>query len=326
MGRRSVWSDERVVAASERFVPAADEVWRLQRADDPECRWFRQAVRGAPAPVEGSMQGTYVLTTSGVLLGRINSHDPERVLNMLERALGKWDALPSEDRAAPAPHGAAPAHRWEDSYPRDGLVLERWARDVDSSPSEEPRTPVNQDAVWFAQGELSGFLPAVAAVGASREVDRELVVRLARFAFVDNVRGQTLPFSSKAIATARMRSEITAVDGDVWTLRLSGRTAATTDGSDPGEAYWRSERDWPRSLAVGLAGEARWDARTRRFQSLDLVAIGRRSGRTTFNGRSREEPESEHGIGFLLRIAPPGHRVAPTYVNLYEAPWVKMPD
>jgi len=38
-----------VIAASASFAPAADEVWRLQRDDDPECRWFRAAARGAAA-------------------------------------------------------------------------------------------------------------------------------------------------------------------------------------------------------------------------------------------------------------------------------------
>ncbi|MEC8653037.1 MAG: hypothetical protein VXY92_10795 [Planctomycetota bacterium] len=315
-----------MVAASARFVAAADEVWRLQRADEPECRWFRRVVRGATDPVAGSMQGTYVITASGALLGRINSHDPDRVLAMLAAALKRWSALPAAQRAAPAPQSATPGHRWEDSYPTGGLALQRWARDVGSAPTGEPRSPVNQDAVWFAADELGGFAPSEGVVGACRAVDPQLIARLARFAFVDNVRGQTLPFSSKALTVASMQSVVAAVDGDVWTLHFTGQTAATTDGTDPGEAYWRSARAWPRSLAVKLAGEARWDAAARRFSSFELVAIGSRSGRTTFNGRAQEEPGSEHGIGFLLQIAPSDHRVAPTYVNLYGAPWVKMPE
>ena len=65
MGRRSVWSDQRVLEACASFVPAADEVWRLQRDDDPECRWFREAVRGSSDQVAGSMQGTDGLSKAG---------------------------------------------------------------------------------------------------------------------------------------------------------------------------------------------------------------------------------------------------------------------
>lgn len=325
MGRRSVWSDERVIAASASFAPAADEVWRLQRDDDPECRWFRAAARGAPEPVAGSMQGTYVLTPGGALLGRLNSSDPERVLAMLSRALAKWRALPASERRASSVDVAAPAHRWEDSYPVSGLALERFARDVGATPTAPPARPVNRDTVWFAAEELAGFVPARGEVGATREVDAALTERLARFAFVDNVRGQTLPFSRAALREAQLRAEVTAVTDGLWRIRLSGQTAAATDGEEPGQGYWRSNRPWPRSLRVRVQGEAAWDPAARRFRRFELVAVGVRRGRTTFNGRASEAPDSEHGVGFLLRPAPAGDRVAPTFVNLYDVPWIKTP-
>jgi hypothetical protein len=314
-----------VIAACADFAPAADEVWRLQRDEDPECRWFRQAVRGAPDPVAGSMQGTYVLTPDGALLGRLNSTDPDRVLAMLTRALEAWRALPDVGRAPSSAPGLVPRHRWEDSYPADGLALERFARDVGSAPSEPPARPVNRDTVWFDQRELSGFVPHRGEVGAARDVDAALIERLARFAFVDNVRGQTLPFSRAALRETRLRSEVSAIEDGVWSLRLWGETVAQTAGDEPGQGYWRSKRPWPRSLRARVAGEAKWDPAAGRFVQFDLVAVGTRRGRTTFNGRGREEVDSEHGIGFLLRIAPTGDRVAPTFVNLYDVPWVKTP-
>lgn len=325
MGRRSVWSDQRVLEACASFVPAADEVWRLQRDDDPECRWFREAVRGSSDQVAGSMQGTYVITASGELLGRINSSSPDRVLAMLERALEKWRALPAASRDATAPDSASPKHRWEDSFPSDGLALVRFARDVEEAPTQPPAKPVNRDTVWFSAAELRGLVPTRGEAGAAREVDPALSERLARFAFVDNVRGQTLPFSASSIRAAALRSEVVAVEGDRWTMRLTGRTHAVTDGSEPGEDYWRSNRQWPRSMATEVLGQARWNATERRFESFELVALGTRTGRTTFNGRAREAEGSSHRVGFLLRCAPPGLRVAPTFVNLYGVDWITTP-
>ena len=314
-----------MIELAARFVPAADEVWRLQRDDDPECRWFRQVVRGAPDPSRGTMQGTYMLTASGALLGKLNSTNPEHVLRAMETALGRWEALDEGARAAAAPAGAAPRHRWEDSYPEAGLVLERFARDVGVSPDQAPSHPVNSDAVWFSADELRRLLPERLAVGAARDVDTALVARLARFAFVDNVRGQTLPFAATAVEVARLRAEVAAVEGDLVRLQLTGTTRVATDGTEPGEDYWQPKRAWPRSVQTQLHGSATWNVPRGRFDAFDVVALGSRTGRTTFNGRSRELSTQPFGIGFLLRLAPAGYRVAPTYVNLYGAPWVKMP-
>ncbi len=314
-----------MIALAARFVPAADEVWRLQRDDDPECRWFREAVRGTEDPSPGTMQGTYVLTASGELLGRINSTSAAHVARMLEAALARWEQLPDATRAAAAPRGAAPRHRWEDSYPADGLVLERFARDVGAAPTAAPTRPVNRDAAWFASGELAGFLPEPLEVGSARAVSAPLVERLVRFSLVDNVRGQTLPFAAAAVEAAELTAEVTAREGDLVTLQLRGASRASSDGTEAGEDYWRSNKPWPRSVTALLRGRATWDARRRRFASFELVALAERTGRTTFNGRSREEEGDAPRIGFLFRLAPTELRVAPTFVNLYGARWIKMP-
>ena len=59
--------------------------------------------------------------------------------------------------------------------------------------------------------------------------------------------------------------------------------------------------------------------------AFELVALGTRRGRTAFNGRAREEAASMHRIGFALRLAPAEFRVAPTFVNVYDADWVTHP-
>ena len=95
------------------FAAAADEVWRLQNDDDPECRWFRTAVRGKPDAVSGSMQGTYVLTPRGQLLGRLNSNNPTQVLAMMKRALTAWGELSDDARSAPEGNRLSSVHRWD---------------------------------------------------------------------------------------------------------------------------------------------------------------------------------------------------------------------
>jgi hypothetical protein len=329
VGRRSVWSDERLLTIAAQFVPAADEVWRLQNDDDAECRWFRTAVRGTPAPSAGTMQGIYVLTPAGRCLGQLNSNDPDAVLAMLEQSLQTWRELPPAERRPSADQAFAPTHRWEQSCPDGGLVLERFARDIGDDPKAVPLPPVNVDAVWFTRAEAAGLVPERREVGAATAVSPLVLQRLAQFALVDNVRGQTLPFAPAEVEGSTLRSEITAIDGERLQLAFSGTTRAVAAGPWLlGDNYWRPEREWPRRLATRLAGRATYDTGRASFVTFELVAIGERHGRTTFNGRHTEDGEDSevnHRIGFLLRLAPIGWRVAPTFVNLYGAEWVVSP-
>ena len=63
----------------------------------------------------------------------------------------------------------------------------------------------NQDYAWFRKSEARAFLPEQPIKGAKRKVKRDLVERLARFHFVDLVRGHTSPFPQKAVERADLR-------------------------------------------------------------------------------------------------------------------------
>ena len=119
------------------FVPAADEVYRLQNLQtgtDPECRLFQKfAERGHYGGRPGTTrQGTYAATPSGVLLASINSNDPKRIADMLQRALAKWQTLSRAERLLPNDprQQVADIKRPERFYPKDGLVLYVTSRDM----------------------------------------------------------------------------------------------------------------------------------------------------------------------------------------------------
>lgn len=119
-----------------RFVPTADEVYRMQSlrtGTDPECRRFQKfAEQGHSRQPGASRQGTYCVTPSGVLLGSINSNDPRRIADLLEKSLAKWQTLKREERLLPddPARQLADIKRPERFYPQDGLVLNVTARDL----------------------------------------------------------------------------------------------------------------------------------------------------------------------------------------------------
>ena len=98
-GRRSVWSDPRLIEISKNFIPATDEVWRLQGVVDKDASIFQEmANKGHYRKAGGSRQGIYVCSPNGSLLASVNSLDPDVVLETIKKGLDKWKELPEKDR------------------------------------------------------------------------------------------------------------------------------------------------------------------------------------------------------------------------------------
>ena len=326
MGRGSAWSDERVREATRDFVPAADEVWRLQRGNDAESLFFQRSVNGGkPITDEGSRQGTWVLAPGGKLLAHANSSNPEHVLKVLAKGLERWSQLSGDERHLSPEAALTPGHRWEDSSPEGGLVLARYARDLPTGKTSKGRRRWNKDFAWFTQSEARQWLADDPQPGARHVLPKPLAMRLARFHLVDNVRGQTLPYAPEEIAKVELSTVVQKTDGKLVTLTISGSTSASANGPWllP-DSMWTPTQTHPHSIETQLLGQATFDLATQTFTDFDLVAVGWRTGRTAWNGRSRDS--SPGPIGFRFVLAPPEPRVAPAFVAVYGVDWIELPD
>lgn len=297
-----------------KFVPAADEVYRLQNLQtgtDPECRLFQKfAELGHYRRPGTTRQGTYCATPSGLLLGSVNSNDPERIKSLLERSLAKWETLKREERLLPTDpeKQRAEIKRPERCYPKDGLVLLVTSRDMprETQQTENVRASWralawNQDYAWFIKNEAKQFVPEELAVGKKQDLPLQLIHRITCAHLVDNVRGQTSPFHENEVKKARLTAEVTAIDGDLVTLRLDGETRTTMEGR-------RNH-----GLDMRLLGKATYARTKERFQSLELVALGSRWGATQLNGRRGDQDAAPIGILFTLAKDSPCERVAPAF-------------
>ena len=259
-------------------------------------------------------------------MAHINSLKADAVIATLERGLAAWEALSPEERRLPANASLLPEHRWEDSYPKAGLVLERFARDLkeDETCDVDSGGRWNVDYAWFTADEVRDFLPAELRVGSKHELPELFTQRLARFHLVDNARGQTLPFAPEEVLAATLEADVVAHDGDRVELRLHGSTRARAEGPWLlGDNLWKPRAEHPRGVMTKLLGNALWDASERRFLELELVALGRHWGRGPANGRGRDA--SPGPIGFHLQIPPDERPLAPTFIAVYDAAWVKAP-
>src|SRR5262249_55128982 len=112
-------------------------------------------------------------------------------------------------------------------FPEGGLVLNVTARDLPREGGKAiparagwRETAWNQDFAWFTQAEARQFVPPEAKVGKRQDLPVPLLHRLACAHLIDNVRGQTSPFEEREVQKARLRTEVTAADGGVVSLRL----------------------------------------------------------------------------------------------------------
>ena len=308
--------------AARGFLPVADEVFRLQSGEGPECVFFRTMASDGkhtePNPGR-TRQGIYAFTPRGRRLGSLNSNNATRVAEMIEAAWQEWQALTPEERlAGPALDPTPPGRiRYEWAYPEDGLVLRTTSRDLPEE-TEEPTGRWSHDHAWFTKSEARTFVPDRLRVGERRDVPRELVVRLARFHLLDSVRGQTTAYDPGDIREAELEAEIVRVDGSRVDLLFRGKTSAH------GTRGWRTwggrRRDASieeRSFDTRVFGTATFDADREAFVALDWVAVGERAGRTRFNGRRADTDPGGMGISLVLAPDRPADRVPPAFFQLY---------
>ena len=325
--RQSVWTDPEVKELTAKFIPAADEVGRLQSGSDAECRLFQKIAEqghyaGRTQP-SFTRQGTYATTADGTLLASWNKTDPRFVASKLREALENWDRLKAEGRtfSGKEPLDIARLNRPDRFFPDGGLVLKVNTRDLPRDPPQQGRWAGawNQDFAWFSKDEAAEFLPGEIEPGRTHEVPRALVERLARFHFLDNVRGQTPPFPAPAIEHATLASRVTAVKGDVVSLGLEGRTKAVQKGVWPVRVF--DDMNQPsaheRGLEMKLLGSARFDRKQGRFIGFEVVAVGTRWGGTQYNYRGNDLAPAPFGAVLSLAGASRAERVAPEHFRGY---------
>ena len=328
-GRRSVWNDPRVIEKSRHFVPATDEVWRLQRHSDRECQFFRQQVAGRRSAIGGSWQGLYIFSPSGKLLARQNTLQAEKALNLMSRGLEAWGTLSAEEKIPADPDQYLPQHRWELFYPTDGLVLTSTSRDLPAGADQpQKRGRWNRDHIWFHPSELTSWIPKEIAPGRSTDLPEPLALRLARFHIVDNISGQEGPFSVEDIDTAEVTSRIVAVTGDRIQLQILGEFVTKSDGVYKlGETDWKHFPSRTRGVNAKLHGVATWDSAKKGFVDFEAVVSGSVWGGSGLNGRRGITASSPAKVAWFIEMAGdrPADRLPPAFVDVYEADWILPP-
>ena len=276
------------------------------------------AAKGHYGAGGGTKQGVYVCTPSGQFLASINSLSPKSVKQVLERGLAAWNKLPAKDREA-KPAKSTPDHRWEWSYPENGLVLKQTVRYLadDSATDQQRDSRFNFDFAWFSADEAEQFIPKTLKVGERYQVPQVIYHRFARYHLLNTAHTESGTYHAQEV-NGKLFVKVLAVDKRSVRVRISGNSLATlTKSEHPGLSP-------PPRIEAKLLGFASFDRVARRFDSFELVAKGE-----IYN--STEKKPAEHpqrSIGWYFTLADPDQpfeRLYPTHIHAYDADWVKKP-
>jgi len=165
-------------------VPVAIDQWYERRQKDTKGDFYRKiAGQGPRKDFEKTTQGMYVATATGKMLGYINHHDVNRVREMIESALGKYEPGASEP---------IQPQSVDQEYARllpEGGVVARVNTQVlggYEKPANEYRRVFQQavarDNLWITADEKQQLIDGVFP----KSIER----RIAKFHLIDNTRGE----------------------------------------------------------------------------------------------------------------------------------------
>ena len=232
------------------------------------------------------------------------------------------------EKQLPKNFSPSTSHRWEDSYPSDGLVLIGAKADLFSDPPNysERGDRWNMDHVWFNKNESRLWLPKSKNIGAVQECPKIIKDRLFRFHFVDNVRGQTLPFAPEEIKKANLSVKLTDIKGSNIKFKISGESEAVAKGPwKLGKNDWTPTHDLNHSISTYVLGSAIYDSDKDLFSKFEMVIIGHWHGKTQNNGRHFDQNSGRIGIIYNLANNSSSNRIAPAFVDMYNADWIQQP-
>lgn len=332
-----VWTDPKLQELSSQLIPAADAIERPGKSLEDGTSFEARMVQNIKKQANdlATYQGVFVATPSGLLLAGSHEdmHDARKVEKLMRRGLEKWQKLsPAERLMTKETLAKAVAElakvEGKEKYPRDGLVLSVICRDLprEGKPSPLPnKNAYNQDYAWFRKSEACAFVPEKPMPGAERIVPRELVERLARFHFVDLVRGHTASFPQDAIERAELTAQVVDVKGNLVSLYYKGRTRSSEVHNGVHiEGKWNAKgpgipEPQTRGVDARLEGKAVYDLKAERFVSFELVALSERWGGNAYNGRLDHRDFGPAPMGIVLTLAgdTAAERVPPLYFRSY---------
>jgi hypothetical protein len=257
-GRALVFSNPQVIAAIQKdFVAYAGDKWYLARQEDADGKYLRQI-----SPTPEVRQGLYIAAANGTPLAFDHFHpSPERFLKLLATGKEKWNTLGTQEDAAVSPAPVDP--NFDRTVPKGCVILDTFTRIPQNENAPwTPNAAIGRDHVWIFAEELRSLTEV-----AVPSLTPPLAMRLCRFHFVDNVRGEPNQWTREEVREQRIVVSVVRATQ----LRIEGTARMKTGNGQ-------------RGYDARLQGDLRFDKAVGKFTRFDLLSWGEAWGEGTYTG------------------------------------------
>jgi len=318
---RTAWQSAAVTNAMAALSPVADDLRRLNIAQDPEAKFVRALLAQAEDAQALAQGAVLVASPSGKLLAACSEQaDAATLADTLQQGLEAWKVLDPATRSQLDPAQVAAVGRAEDLFPLDGLALEIFERDLPSAtagaaPDAPRQEEWSRDYLWFSRAEMERMLPGSGArLNRGKSIPENLARRIARFAFHDHLYGAGTVYQEEEVQSVTISLMPQASTPTHFHYRISGE--ATLQHGEGDAAY---------GIHVKLLGRAQWDKKDGSFSLLEIIGEGIRAGEEPGSGRQAlKEGEGAPHLGIALRLVKSidgWHQVPPAAFDQYPAGW-----
>jgi hypothetical protein len=324
----STFADPEVIRmAKEDFIAVAGDDWYQRRRQDAEGEFFRKVADQGPRQGEGggTRQGIYMFTADGKLLGFRNHQDASVMRNELKQALAIFNNIPLAQVAPGAikvgdlPKVDPDFHR---TPPKGGLIVNVYTRILDKDAKGEfchgtcdftGGDRAATDHLWMTEADWKGLVPPTLKKGDVMPLSPRLAMRMLRFHFVDNTRGEPSHWSHEEVRSQNLTLTVTEVTAKEARIRLEGSVLLTTH-PDANKAN--------RGYDASLLAFVHYDKVQQKITRFDGVAFGMHWGVGTYTPGARLG-KTPLGIAFELssgespldQVPPAGARHLPGYIQ-----------
>lgn len=284
------------------FPEGADNLARI--AKDPAHLFFKKYGESMPAGAwndPGTKQGIYMMGPEAEYLegGGAISGGIDDVRRRLRTALDRWAELRKKKKYANEPVPETDNVAVPDVAGKP-LVLRAFSRDL-------PRGPGDRSGRRFTKADFRGIWPdyvkwawninwigfddpsVLVPSGTSEEMVRpEVVRRLCRQVLVDNVRGESGRWADSSVKLAELAMRSIESDTTRFVIEYRGRAKLES---------------WHQKYEPRLYGRGVWNFEAKRFDELEIVAIGQRTGAGPLNRRKQDRGPAPMGVALILHEA-----------------------